>query len=55
MLILMFFSSSPPEFVPSKQVCLLVLPKVESSINMLQVRGEAEAGQPLGIASLQRI
>lgn len=55
MLILLFCSSSPPEFVPSKQVRLLVLPKVESSINVLQVRGEAEAGQPLRIASLQCI
>lgn len=47
--------ASPPEFVPSKQVSLPVLPKVEGGIDLLQVSGEIEAGETLGIASLQFI
>lgn len=48
-------SSSPPEFVPSKQVSLPVLPKVEDSVDLLQVSGEFKAGEHLGIAFLQLI
>lgn len=46
---------SPPEFVLRKQVRLPVLPKVEGSINLLQVSGEVKARKPLGIAFLQLI
>lgn len=48
-------SSSPPEFVSSKQVSLPVLPEVEGSVDLLQVSGEVKAGDPLGIAFLQLI
>lgn len=52
---MILWSFSPPEFVTSKQVSLLVLPKAESSIDVLQVSGEAEARQPLGITPLQSV
>lgn len=48
-------SPSPPEFVASKEVGLPVLPKVEGCVDLLHVRGEFQAGQPLGVAFLQHI
>lgn len=43
----------PPELVSSEDVCLLVLTPVKGSIYSLDIRGQAQAGQWLGIPSLQ--
>lgn len=45
--------ASPPELVSSKDVCLLVLAPVKSSIHSLDIRGQPQAGQRLRVPSLQ--
>lgn len=47
--------SKPPELVPSKQVCLPALPEAEGCVDALEVGGQAEVGDPLGIASLHLV
>lgn len=43
----------PPEFVSSKDVCLLVFAPVKGGIHSLDIRGQSQAGQWLGVPSLQ--
>lgn len=43
----------PPELVSCKDVCLLVLTPVKGSIYLLDIRGQPQAGQWLGVSSLQ--
>lgn len=43
----------PPEFVASKDVRLLVLAPVEGGIHAFNIRGQPQAGQRLGVPSLQ--
>lgn len=43
----------PPELVSSEDVCLLVLTPVKGSVYSLDISRQAQAGQWLGIPSLQ--
>lgn len=43
----------PPELVSGKDVGLLVLAPIKGSIHALNVRGQPQAGQRLGVPSLQ--
>lgn len=45
---------SPPELVSSEDVRLLVLAPVEGGIHAFDIRGQPQAGQRLGVPSLQR-
>lgn len=43
----------PPELVSSKDVCLLILAPVEGGIHTFNIRRQPQAGQRLGVPSLQ--
>lgn len=47
--------SSPPEIFSGKKISLSVLSEAEGCIDLLQVWGEAEAGELFGVTFLQLI